>query len=73
MTERILLTIKEVCQVTGLGRSTVYLLMGSGELPRVRIGSSVRIHRAALEAWIERKAEEAVEEAEASRSWPRGW
>ena len=50
--EQILLRAEEVARALGLGRSKVYELMQSGELPVVRIGRSVRVARAALESWV---------------------
>ena len=53
MTESTLLTLKEVQQITKLGRTTVYELVRNGELATVRIGlRSVRVRRAALEQFI---------------------
>ncbi len=36
-----------------LGRSKVFEMLATGELPRVRIGRSVRIRRVGLEKWVE--------------------
>lgn len=52
MAEVLLLTIKDVQEVTQLGRTTIYELMRSGELPFLRIGRSVRIRREALDEWL---------------------
>ena len=51
----LLLRISDVTAETGYGRTTVYALVASGELPVVRCGRALRVPRAALEAWIERK------------------
>ena len=42
----------EVAKMLGLGRSTVFAMMASGQLPTVRIGRAVRIPRAGLERWL---------------------
>jgi len=47
-----LLTIKDVQEITQLGRTTIYELMRDGVLPYLKIGRSVRIRREALEAWL---------------------
>jgi len=47
-----LLTIKDVQEMTQLGRTTIYELMRDGRLPYLKIGRSVRIRREALEAWL---------------------
>jgi excisionase family DNA binding protein len=44
---------EEVVKLTGWSRAKVYAMAGSGELPALRSGRSVRIPLAALEKWIE--------------------
>ena len=61
----LLLRPTEAAEAIGIGRSKVYELLASGELPSVRIGCSVRVPVDALRAWIERKT---AERAEGSRS-----
>ncbi len=46
--------VEEAARILGIGRSKAYQLAASGGIPTVRIGKSVRIPAAALEAWIER-------------------
>ena len=50
----LLLRATQVAHLLGLGRSKVYEMMQTGELPIVRIGTAVRVPRAALEAWVQR-------------------
>lgn len=47
-----LLRIPEVMSALGLGRTKIYELIASGELPVVRIGRAVRISSSALEKWV---------------------
>jgi excisionase family DNA binding protein len=47
------LKVPEVAQVLRIARSRAYELVGSGEIPSVRIGRSVRVSRRQLELWIE--------------------
>lgn len=42
----------EVAAALGVGRSKVYEMLASGQLPVVRIGRSLRVPRAALEHWV---------------------
>lgn len=60
-TERICYTIKEVCDMLGMSRQHVNVLMASGELPRVKLGiaqnSPVRIMKDDLYAYIDRYKE----------------
>ncbi len=53
----LLLRGAEVARLLGIGRSTAFMLMASGELPVVRIGRSVRVSREALYGWLERRIE----------------
>lgn len=54
--EKLLLTIQEVCELVGLGRSTVYKLLDSPNgFPTVRVGRrAVRIPSASVEQWVEK-------------------
>jgi excisionase family DNA binding protein len=53
--EPLLLRASEVARLLGIGRSKVYEMMQTGELPTVRIGSAVRVPRAALYGWIDKR------------------
>ena len=57
--DKLLLRPIEAAEAIGIGRSKAYELLASGELPSIRIGSSVRVPVDALRAWIERKSAEA--------------
>lgn len=50
-----LLRVKEVCQVTGLQRSSLYAAMDEGDFPtQVKIGRrSVAWKSTEIEAWVE--------------------
>jgi excisionase family DNA binding protein len=54
-TEKLLLKPAEVSATLGLSRTKTYALIASGGLPSVRIGRSVRVPNAALQAWIEQQ------------------
>ncbi len=59
--EKLLLRPREVAEAIGLGRSTVYALIRSGEIPSVRVGAShraVRVPVDDLRAWIARSVTE---------------
>jgi excisionase family DNA binding protein len=58
--EALLLRASEVATMLGLGRSKVYEMIQSGELPVVRIGTAVRIPQKALIEWVERHTERAA-------------
>lgn len=53
--EKLLLKPMEVAKVLGIGRSLVYEMLATKELPSIRIGRCIRIPANALEKWIEDK------------------
>lgn len=54
ISERVLLTVKEAAQRLGIGRTTAYALVTTGELESVRIGNLRRIHVDAVHAYAAR-------------------
>jgi excisionase family DNA binding protein len=52
-----LLRPKEVAQMLGISRSKVFELLGTRELPAVRIGRAVRVPKPQLQAWINGQVE----------------
>jgi excisionase family DNA binding protein len=56
--ERLLLRPVEVAELLGIGRSRAYELIGSGVVPAIRIGSSVRVPVDSLKAWVDSQADE---------------
>jgi len=50
--EKLLLKPEEVQEVLCIGRSKVYEMLASGELPSIRVGRCLRISRISLEQWI---------------------
>ena len=55
--DRLLLRPVEAAEVIGVGRSRMYELLAAGDIPSVRIGSSIRVPVDALRAWIDRQLE----------------
>ena len=51
---RLLLTPEEAAQVLGVGRTTVYGLLRTGQLASVRIGSARRVSVQAMEEFVDR-------------------
>ena len=58
MNEKLLLKPAEAAEVIGVSRSRAYELIGSGQIPSIRIGGSVRVPVAALRAWIDERLAE---------------
>jgi excisionase family DNA binding protein len=66
-----LLSIPQLCQELGMGKSWIYRRLRSGEIPSVRLGRSIKVRRDELEAYLERhhypaRAQEALQEGESS-------
>ena len=61
--DKLLLLLRpvEAAEAIGIGRSKVYELLASGELPSIRIGNSVRVPIDKLREWIDRKTTERAE------------
>ena len=54
MTEKLSYTINEATAAAGIGRTKIYELVRTGELPLVKIGTRTLIRRADLEAMLTR-------------------
>jgi excisionase family DNA binding protein len=46
------LSLKDVQQLLGIGRTKTYELVTTGELPAVRIGRCIRVNRTELDEWL---------------------
>ena len=55
--EKQLLKPMEVSRVLGIGRSLVYELIATGDLPSIRIGRCIRVSSEALDQWIKDRQE----------------
>ena len=54
--EPLLLKPSEAAELLGIGRSKIYALLTSGEIPSLRIGpKTIRIQMAALKAWLKQQ------------------
>lgn len=49
---RLSYTVKEACEATGLGVTTIYELIKAGRLRKVKIGTRTLIPRSSLEALL---------------------
>ena len=50
------ITYKEAEELSGLFRTTLWKLVGAGEIQAARIGRAVRINRASLDACLRRSS-----------------
>jgi excisionase family DNA binding protein len=56
--QQLLLRPAEAARMLGLGRSKVYEMAATREIPAIRIGRAVRIPASALRQWVEEQQEE---------------
>jgi len=64
--EKGLLTLSEAAEMIGLGETKTKELLRRGELPRVKIGKSMRIPRSSLQRWIDARTAEAEAELQSA-------
>jgi excisionase family DNA binding protein len=58
-----LLSVEEVvCEVLGMGKSWVYQQIRDGELPRIKLGGSVKVERTDLEEYLSERRRRAAQE-----------
>ena len=62
-----LLSIPQLCQELGMGKSWIYRRLRSGEIPSVRLGRTIKVRRDELEGYLEShrypaRAQEALQE-----------
>jgi excisionase family DNA binding protein len=50
-----LLSIPQLCQELGMGKSWVYKRIKSGEIPSVKLGHNIKVQREDLEQYLEKK------------------
>ena len=51
--QRLLLRIPEAAETLGIGRTKIYEMIATGELPTIRVGRAVRISVSTLQKWVE--------------------
>lgn len=56
----VMLTAAQTATLLGLSRTKIYEMLAAGELPVVRFGRSVRVHRARLLAMLDKRIGEAA-------------
>ena len=59
-----LLSIPEVCQELGMGKSWVYRRLKSGEIPSIKLGHNIKVKREELEQYLESQRHQRLAEAE---------
>ena len=56
--KRLLLRIPEVAETLGIGRTKIYEMIATGELPTVHFGRAVRISVTTLQKWVENREQQ---------------
>ena len=56
--KRLLLRIPEVAETLGIGRTKIYEMIATGELPTVRFGRAVRVSFTTLQKWVEAREQQ---------------
>jgi excisionase family DNA binding protein len=64
-----LLSIPQVCQELGMGKSWIYRRLRSGEIPSIRLGRSIKVRRDELEEYLQRHRYPAVQEEQEKNSY----
>jgi excisionase family DNA binding protein len=54
---KLLYTTSEAAELLGIGRTTLYLLLGQGAIESVKIGTLRRVSGPALQAYVEQLSE----------------
>ncbi len=62
--QRELLSIKEICEELGMGKSWVYHRLKSGEIPSIKLGGAVKVKREDLNTFIENQPYRTFEKEE---------
>jgi len=70
--EPLLLRADEAAVVLGIGRTKVFELLASGELPAIRIGRCVRVPKDRLEKWIDEQTDSQAEASLVTNPLQRG-
>ena len=58
--QRLLLRIPEVAETLGIGRTKIYEMIATGELPTARFGRAVRISVTTLQKWVENREQQGI-------------
>jgi excisionase family DNA binding protein len=59
-----LLSIPEVCDVLGMGKSWTYRRLKSGEIPSIKLGRAIKVKQEDLEEYLEGHRYQPAQEAE---------
>lgn len=72
MSEPITVTVREFCRLSGLGKTTVFKMVGDGRLERIRVGHRTLIVMASYRRLIPTAAVRTRPQQAASIGWDEG-
>lgn len=49
------LTVKDIMEILGVSKPTVYRIIDSADFPKIRFGRAIRIPPDAFQRWVEQK------------------
>ena len=49
-------TVGEVAGILGIGRTTAYKLIHSGQFTFVKVGSAIRVSKASFDEWLDKQS-----------------
>jgi excisionase family DNA binding protein len=58
VSQRLLVRIPDRAETLGIGRSKIYELIATGELPTIHVGRAVRISASTLHKWVEEREQQ---------------
>src|SRR5919202_3603213 len=61
-----LLSVQEVCEALGMGKSWVYRKIRSGDIPSVKLGGAIKVNRADLDGYLKNHQRSKPQDEEAS-------
>ncbi len=50
--QKLFLTVKDICEATGLGRSTIFKSISEGRLRKVKYGNKTLVHVEDFRTWV---------------------
>jgi len=69
-----ILTVRQVAEVLGIARNSVYQAAAAGQIPSVRVGRRILFARRSLESWLSSGTRDSPQpqSPRATREFPRG-
>lgn len=50
--EKVMLAVKDVQRIMGIGRDASYVVMNSNSFPTVKVGKKLYVHKEVLDKWL---------------------